>query len=118
MWQVEYTDEFLAWWESLDGDAQDAVDRGVRLLEQFGPALGRPHVDTLAGSRIENLKELRTQYQGHPLRTLFAFDLRRTAILLLGGDKTGDERFYARMIPKAEQLYGLYLAELRREGLL
>ncbi|MDU9050236.1 MAG: type II toxin-antitoxin system RelE/ParE family toxin [Candidatus Electrothrix sp. Rat3] len=64
------------------------------------------------------MKELRTQCQGRPLRTFFAFDPRRTAILLIGGDKTGDKRFYERMIPLAERLYNNYLEELRREGLL
>ncbi|MCW5207971.1 type II toxin-antitoxin system RelE/ParE family toxin [Desulfobulbus sp. US2] len=63
------------------------------------------------------MKELRTQCRGRPLRTFFAFDPRRTAILLIGGDKTGDDRFYERMIPLAEQLYDNYLEELRREGL-
>ncbi len=64
------------------------------------------------------MKELRTQCRGRPLRTFFAFDPRRTAILLIGGDKTGDDRFYERMIPLAEQLYDNYLEELRREGLI
>lgn len=68
--------------------------------------------------RHTNMKELRTQCQGRPLRTFFAFDPRRTAILLIGGDKTGDKRFYERMIPLAERLYNNYLEELRREGLL
>ncbi|MCI5195153.1 MAG: benzoate transporter [Candidatus Electrothrix sp. AW5] len=64
------------------------------------------------------MKELRTQCRGRPLRTFFAFDPHRTAILLIGGDKTGDKRFYERMIPLAERLYNNYLEELRREGLL
>jgi len=64
------------------------------------------------------MKELRTQCGGKPLRSLFAFDPRRTAILLIGGDKTGDSRFYERMIPLADQLYDTYLAELRKEGLI
>jgi hypothetical protein len=64
------------------------------------------------------MKELRTQCRGRPLRTFFAFDPRRTAILLIGGDKTGDKRFYERMIPLVERFYNNYLEELRREGLL
>jgi hypothetical protein len=64
------------------------------------------------------MKELRCQVQGRPLRTLFAFDPRRTAVLLIGGDKTGDDRFYERMIPLADALYDVYLQELRDEGLL
>jgi hypothetical protein len=64
------------------------------------------------------MKELRTQHLGRPLRTLFAFDPRRSAILLIGGDKTGDDRFYERMIPRADGLYDLHLKTLREEGLI
>jgi hypothetical protein len=88
------------------------------VLEQLGPGLGRPHVDTIKGSRHDNMKELRTQAGGRPLRTFFAFDPRRTAILLIGGDKTGDRRFYDRMVPLADDLYDQYRRELRDEGLL
>ena len=78
--------------------------------------LGRPYADTVNGSRHPNMKELRTQHRGHPLRTLFAFDPRRCAILLIGGDKTGDAQFYERMIPLADRLYDEHLASLGREG--
>jgi hypothetical protein len=64
------------------------------------------------------MKEQRTQCKGRPLRTFFAFDPRRSAILLIGGDKTGDGRFYERMIPLADELYDDYLKELREEGLI
>ncbi|HKD36609.1 MAG TPA: type II toxin-antitoxin system RelE/ParE family toxin [Pirellulales bacterium] len=94
MWDVEFTDEFGVWWDSLDIDEQESVATSVELLRQLGPNLPRPHADTLKGSRHSNMKELRTQHQGRPLRTLFAFDPRRCAILLIGGDKTGDNRFY------------------------
>lgn len=90
----------------------------VELLRQLGPHLHRPHADTLQGSRHPNMKELRTQHEGRPLRTMFAFDPRRRAILLIGGDKTGDDRFYERMIPKADDLYDAHLQELRDEGLI
>jgi hypothetical protein len=90
----------------------------VKLLQQLGPLLGRPHADTVKGSRHSNMKELRTQHRGRPLRTLFAFDPRRSAILLIGGDKTGDDRFYDRMIPLADRLYDEHLHELRRKGLI
>ena len=118
MWTVEYTDEFGQWWESLTGDEQVALDASVRLLEQIGPALGRPHVDTVKGSRHPNMKELRTQCKGHPLRTLFAFDPRRSAILLVGGHKSGRKRFYQTAVPLADRLYDTHLDELREEGLL
>lgn len=70
------------------------------------------------GSRHPNMKELRTQSAGKPIRSFFAFDPRRSAILLIGGDKTGDARFYDRMIRIADRLYDIYLSELRKEGLL
>ncbi|MCI5150780.1 MAG: addiction module toxin RelE [Candidatus Electrothrix sp. MAN1_4] len=117
-WNIEYTDEFGAWWQSLPEDEQVELDASVQLLEEFGPGLGRPHCDTIQGAKYTNMKELRTQCRGRPLRTFFAFDPRRTAILLIGGDKTGDDRFYERMIPLAEQLYDNYLEELRMEGLI
>ena len=72
----------------------------------------------LKGSKHSNMKELRTQHQGRPIRTLFAFDPRRCAILLIGGDKAGDERFYERMIPLADRLYDEHLDMLRKEGLI
>ncbi|MEX2317190.1 MAG: type II toxin-antitoxin system RelE/ParE family toxin [Pirellulales bacterium] len=118
MWDVEYTDEFGVWWDSLDEDQQASLEASIRLLEEFGPQLSRPHADTVQGSRHGNMKELRTQSQGRPLRTFFAFDPRRSAILLIGGDKTGDDRFYERMIPLADRLYDQYLDDIRKEGLI
>jgi hypothetical protein len=90
----------------------------VELLQSLGPGLPRPHADTLKGSRHPNMKELRTQHRGRPFRTLFAFDPRRAAILLIGGDKTGDSRFYDRMISLADRLYDEHLNQLQKEGLL
>jgi hypothetical protein len=117
-WQVEVTDEFTAWYEGLDPEQQDRVNAAIDELEERGPALGRPWVDTLAGSKLANLKELRVHRDGH-LRILFVFDPRRTAILLLGGDKTRQwAEWYRWAIPEAERLYDMYLEELRREGLL
>ena len=115
-WDVEYTDEFGAWWETLTEQEQADIDGCVQVLMEQGPNLGRPYVDTLKGSRHAHMKELRTQSHGSPLRTLFAFDPRRSAILLIGGDKTGDKRFYDRMIPLADDLYDEHLEELNREG--
>ncbi|MBX3409955.1 MAG: type II toxin-antitoxin system RelE/ParE family toxin [Phycisphaeraceae bacterium] len=90
----------------------------IGILEAVGPGLGRPLVDTLKGSRHANMKELRTQHEGEPYRTLFAFDPRRCAILLIGGNKTGDKRFYNTFIPQADRLYDEHPAELKREGLI
>jgi hypothetical protein len=118
MWNVEMTDEFLDWWSALAESQQDASQASIELLESGGPFLGRPHADTVKGSRHPNMKELRTQCGGKPLRSFFAFDPRRSAILLIGGDKSGDERFYDKMIPLADTLYDSYLKELRKEGLI
>lgn len=115
MWQIEYTNEFAAWWDSLTVNQQDDVAAGVELLEREGPNLGRPVVDTVKRSRHPNMKELRTQSGGRPLRTFFAFNEQRTAILLIGGEKTGDKRFYDRMIPVADRLFDTHLAELAEE---
>ena len=118
IWPVGYTDEFGRWWETLTSEEQVALDASVRLLEQLGPGLARPHVDTVKGSRHANMKELRTQCRGQPLRTLFAFDPRRNAILLVGGCKSGSKRFYQTLVPVADRLYDGHLHELREEGLL
>lgn len=117
-WEVEYTDEFALWWTGLTENEQADVNASVELLEHHGPQLGRPHVDTIKGSKHSNMKELRTQSGGKPLRTFFAFDPRRSAILLIGGDKTGDDRFYDRMVPIADDLYDEYLKEIKQEGLI
>jgi len=114
-WEVEYTDEFEVWWGQLSEDDQDRIRATVEILEEAGPVLGRPLVDTLEGSRLPNMKELRPR--GGHLRVLFAFDPRRVAILLLGGDKSGRwKAWYAEAIPAAEQLYEEHLAQLRDEG--
>ncbi len=118
MWDIEFADEFGQWWHALDEDEQEPVAASVELLIALGPGLPRPHADMVKGSRHANMKELRTQHQGRPLRTFFAFDPRRAAILLIGGDKTGDDRFYAKMVPLADRLYDEHLEELKEEGLL
>ena len=78
----------------------------------MGPALGRPHADTVRGSEYANMKELRVQIAGRPIRIFYAFDPRRTGILLIGGDKTGDKLFYDRMVPQADALYAQHLYEI------
>jgi hypothetical protein len=101
-WEIEASDEFLTWYLDLAYDESRSVNFSVELLGESGPALGRPHVDTLKGSRIPNLKELRVQHRGKPIRILFVFDPRRVGYLILGGDKTGDSDWYHRFIPVAE----------------
>jgi hypothetical protein len=112
MWEVLYTDEFGAWFEALTEDQQDAVIARVDLLEAEGPALGRPTVDTIAGSRHPNMKELRVS-KGGAIRILFAFDPRRQAVLLIGGDKRGQwQAWYEKAIPLADDLFDDYLREV------
>lgn len=106
---MEFTDEFEAWWPDLTAGQQEANDAGVELLMEYGPGLGRPLVDTIRGSRYSNMKELRIS-KGGALRTLFAFDPRRAAILLTGGDKSGRwEQRYEEAIPLAEDLLDEHL---------
>lgn len=117
-WGVEYTDEFGDWWSGLSEGEQEALDASVRLLEERGPALGFPHSSGMNGSKHAHMRELRTQHGGRPLRTLYAFDPRRSAILLIGGDKTGNDRWYDAHIPIADRLYDEHLGQLRKEGLI
>ncbi len=112
MFEVEYTDEFEEWWNGLSEKEQIDVARDVKVLGQLGPSLGRPRVDSIKNSVFNNMKELRTQSSGKPLRTFFAFDPRRMAVLLIGGDKTGDDNFYQKMIPVADRLYQKHLTEI------
>jgi hypothetical protein len=114
-WPVEYTNEFGDWWDTLTEAEQISIDAHVRNLEQRGPNLPFPYSSGITGSRHARMRELRVQSGGKPLRIFYAFDPRRMAILLIGGDKTGDQRFYERMIPIADVLYDEHLAELEKE---
>ena len=114
-WEVEYTDEFSRWWDSPTESQQDDVAWSVGLLTELGPALGFPHSSKIMGSRHSGMRELRTQSSGRPLRTLYAFDPLRVAILLVGGDKTGDDRWYETFVAVADRIYDGHLRELRRE---
>ena len=90
----------------------------VELLMERGPELPFPYSSGIEGSRHSHMRELRIQSSGRPLRIFYGFDPRRAAILLIGGDKTGDDRFYMRYVPIADKLYDEHLEELRREGLI
>ena len=115
MWEVEYTDQFEAWWRTLSEQEQEVVAAAVEALVDRGPALGRPFVDVVHSSRHTNMKELRPR--GGHIRVIFAFDPRRTAILLIGGDKTGQwESWYEEVIPIADALYDEHLAAIKAEG--
>jgi hypothetical protein len=110
MAEVLATDEFRDWYQSLDDASADDVDVAVELLEQRGVTLGFPWSSAIQGAGMA-LRELRIQSRGRPLRVLYAFDPKRQAVLLLGGDKTGDDRFYARLVPLAERIWKEYLDE-------
>jgi hypothetical protein len=111
-WEIEVSDEFKDWYESLTDDECGSINGVIDALAQLGPVLGRPLVDTLNGSRYPNMKELRIQHQGRPYRILFAFDPRRCAYLILGGDKTGDAQWYVDTIRQADLIYTKHLEEI------
>lgn len=111
MIEVLGSDEFEQWFLDLDESDSMAVARVVGLLEVKGTALGYPYSSAITTSRYP-LRELRIQSGGRPLRVFYAFDPLRQAVLLLGGDKTGDNRFYARNIPRVEAIWEQYLRDI------
>lgn len=113
MWKIKRTNEIIEWVTSLDDDAKEAILKTLLILQEFGPSLGRPYVDTIKESRHANMKELRIQNKLRIFRIFFIFDIERNAILLIGGDKKGNKLFYKRMIPIADKLYDRHLKELR-----
>ncbi|WP_404787423.1 type II toxin-antitoxin system RelE/ParE family toxin [Altericista sp. CCNU0014] len=118
VWEIEYTNEFGSWWNEIGDQEQNDVVAVVNLLAEKGANLAFPYSSGIVASKHSQMRELRVQSGGKPLRIFYAFDPRRTAILLIGGDKTGDKRFYDKYIPMADRLYDVYLDELRKEGLL
>ena len=116
-WEVEFTEEFEVWWNRLTEDEQVSVDASVRLLEVYGPMLPFPHSSEVRQSRHGRMRELRIQHQGRPLRVLYAFDPRRVAILLIGGDKTGNPRWYDETVTRADDVFDEHLDALRKKEL-
>jgi hypothetical protein len=114
-WEVEFTREFEEWWNDLEEAEQGKVDAHVKALEMWGPNLPHPMSSGVYGSRHAHMRELRIQVQGRPFRVLYAFNSKRAAILLVGGDKTGDDRWYEVNVPIADRLYDEHLAELKEE---
>jgi hypothetical protein len=116
-WEIYQTGEVARWMEELrraDPAAADRVEAAVDVLSEHGPTLGRPLVDTLMGSKVANMKELRPRQT--MIRILFVFDPWRSAILLVAGDKTGQwNAWYEKAIPRAEELYAVYLKERAEE---
>ncbi len=115
MWNVVTVEGFDSWFLGLSEPEQTDVLAYVKLLEVEDPNLGRPYVDSLTEvKQVKNLKELRVQHQGKPYRVFFAFDPKRQAVLLCGGGKAGDKRFYKRMIPIAEREFLKHLSEKQK----
>ena len=115
-WDVEFVAGFEQWWDGLDEAEQESVDASVLLLENYGPHLRFPHSSGVSTSKHSHMRELRIQHEGRPYRILYAFDPRRAAILLLGGDKTGNERWYEVNIPIADRRYDEHIEALKAEG--
>jgi len=116
-WIVQFDDTFESEFDQLPEAVQDEMLAHARRLEEFGPTLGRPHVDTLKGSRHSNMKELRFNAEGGVWRVAFAFDIQRQAILLVCGDKAGvsERKFYRVLISKADERFDRHLARLKKE---
>ncbi len=116
MWIIQTTDIFDDWFNSLDDTDRANILASLLVLQEKGPMLPRPYADTVNGSSFNNMKELRVQSKGKPLRTFFAFDPERKGILLCAGNKAGNEkRFYEIMIPIADREFGLHLNKLKKE---
>jgi hypothetical protein len=112
MTDVLFTDEFETWWDGLSMEEQDSVDRVVRMLIEEGPLLRFPYSSGVEGSAYSHMRELRIQHHGRPYRVLYAFEPERNALLLVGGDKTGNDRWYEIFVPIADRLYRKHLKDL------
>lgn len=110
-WTIKQTEEFAEWFESSDSKPQEDILEKVQTLSELGPHLGRPLVDTLKGSSISNLKELRFDSNGKVMRITFVFDPDRNGVLLIGGDKAGKNqvKFYQELIANSEEIYKKWL---------
>lgn len=115
-WEVEYTDEFEDWWDSLDEDQQESVATSVLLLEARGPMLAFPFSSGIEQSRHSQMGELRIQHCGRPYRVLYAFDPRRVCDFAHRGDKTGDDRWYEKHVPAADRVYDTHIKGLKKES--
>lgn len=118
MWEVEYTNEFGEWWNTLAQPTQDSITSVIERLAAEGVKLTFPFSTGVSQSSHSHMRELRIQHRGDPYRILYAFDPRRTSILLIGGNKRGNNRWYKEFIPIADRLYDEHLQQLRDEGLI
>ena len=117
MWAVVLASEFEPELLALSAEVRIELLAQTRMIERFGPAAGRPRVDTLKGSKHANMKELRFSSAGGEWRVAFAFDPKRKAILLVAGDKSGgsEKRFYRELIRKADERFDAHLARTGKE---
>ncbi|HGB1823799.1 TPA: type II toxin-antitoxin system RelE/ParE family toxin [Salmonella enterica subsp. enterica serovar Bahrenfeld] len=112
MWTVLFSQRFDDWLSEQDEALQEKVLADLGKLKVYGPELPRPYADTIKGSRYKNMKELRVQYAGHPIRAFYAFDPIRRAIVLCAGDKSNDKRFYNKLVRIAEDEFDAHLRTL------
>lgn len=116
MWTVVLTSRFYVWLQEQESGMQEKVLADLTNLETYGPKLSRPYADTVKGSRFKNMKELRVQYSGRPIRTFFAFDPKRRAIVLCAGCKSNDKRFYESMIHIADEEFAAHLSVVEEKN--
>jgi hypothetical protein len=111
-WKTERTDEFEKWWKTLTTSERRQIASSLGILGESGPSAARPFVDSVHGSKHPNMKELRAN---ETIRVFFAFDPRRVAILLIGGNKAGEtKRFYRQMVAKADRIYDAHIRHLTK----
>lgn len=115
MWTVIFTTRFDQWFDEQDEDTQEKILADLSNLETYGPKLSRPYADTVNGSKYSNMKELRIQHDGRPMRAFFAFDPIRRAIILCAGDKSNDKRFYKTMIRIADEEFSAHLTMMEED---
>ena len=116
-WAIDFHDDFDPEFDDLPEEVQDELLARLKVLEEFGPDLGRPHVDTLNGSKHANMKELRFKIADGVWRVAFAFDPKRKGIVLVAGDKAGvsEKRFYKMLIKRADQRFDQHLKQRGKE---
>jgi hypothetical protein len=108
-WDVEFPSQFETWWNSLSPDERVETSAKVERFQERGPTLPRPHTDVIPTSRHANMKELRGKAEDRHRRVLYALAPRRAALLLLGGDKSGDPKWYNKSVPIADDLFDQHL---------
>jgi hypothetical protein len=115
LWTVILTSRFCSWLQEQEEGMQEKILADLTNLETYGPRLSRPYADTVNGSRYKNMKELRVQYSGRPVRAFFAFDPKRHAIVLCAGDKSNDRQFYSTMIRIADEEFTAHLTAMEKQ---